>query len=69
MFDKQKIKYLTEVEQKSLEVIMNTISEGRAEDGKKPNNKYYICNVDEPYAEMVRGVIIGGEYAKHEGKE
>lgn len=63
------MKYLTEVEQKSLEVITHTISKGRAEDGKNPNNKYYICNEDEPYAEMVKGVIIGGEYAKTTGKE
>lgn len=63
------MKYLTEVEQKSLETIVNTISRGRAEEGKDPSNKYYICNVDEPYAEMVKGVIVGGEYAKIAGKE
>lgn len=63
------MKYLTEVEQKSLETIVNTISKGRAEEGKNPSNNYYICNVDEPYAKIVEGVIIGGEYAKREGKE
>lgn len=63
------MKYLTEVEQKSLETIINTVSRGRAEEGKNPSNKYYICNVDEPYAEMVKGVIVGGEYAKIAGKE
>lgn len=58
------LKYLTEVEYQSLENILVTISRGRTEDNKKPINDYYICNKDEPYAEMVHGVIIGGEYQK-----
>lgn len=58
------LKYLTEVEYQTLESLQNTITKGRAEDGKKPINTYYICNTDEPYAEMVKGVIVGGEYVK-----
>jgi hypothetical protein len=58
------LKYLSEVEYQTLEELQNTISRGREKDQKKPFNSYYVCNTDEPYAEMVRGVIIGGEYAK-----
>lgn len=58
------LKYLTEPELKSLEHILNTIAKGRAEDKKKPTNQYYICNTDEPYAEIVHGVICAGEYSK-----
>lgn len=58
------LKYLTEVELQSLEHILCTIEQGRASDGKKLFNKYYVCNVDEPYAQVVHGVIIGGEATK-----
>ena len=58
------LKYLTEVECQTLEELQKTIARGRAKDNKKPFNSYYVCNTDEPYAEMVRGVIVGGEYAK-----
>lgn len=57
-------KYLTEVEQVALENILNTISKARHNDGKTDFNSYYICNTDEPYAEVVHGVIIGGEAVK-----
>ena len=58
------LKYLTEVEYKALEEMQNAIIRGRAKDHKKPINNYYICNMDEPYAEVVHGVIIGGEAVK-----
>ena len=58
------IKYLTEVEYQTLDVLLNTIVNGRAKDHKKPINNYYICNTDEPYAEVVYGIIIGGEAVK-----
>lgn len=57
-------RYLTEAEYQTLEEIQNTIIRGRAKDMKKPINNYYICNIDEPYAEVVHGVIIGGEAVK-----
>lgn len=59
------LKYLTEVEYCALEKILNTVSEGRNKDGKKPFNNYYVCNMDEPYAEVVYGVIMGGEAVKN----
>ncbi len=58
------LKYLTDAQRQALEDILQTIGYHRAEDNKKSYNDYYICNKDEPYAEMVHGVIVGGEYAK-----
>ena len=58
------LKYLTEPEYQTLEELSHNIIRGRAKDNKTPCNSYYIVNHDEPYAEMVKGVILGGEYAK-----
>lgn len=58
------LKYLEKPEQIALEEMLNKISNGRAKDRKKPVNHYYICNEDEPYADIVRGVILGGEGVK-----
>ena len=58
------LKYLTEPEYQTLEELSHKIIRGRAKDNKTPCNSYYIVNHDEPYAEMVKGVILGGEYAK-----
>ena len=57
-------KYLEEPEQIALDEMLNKIVHGRAKDLKSPVNHYYVCNTDEPYAEVVRGVIIGGEAVK-----
>jgi hypothetical protein len=40
------------------------MNKGREKDGKPVNNSYYICNVDEPYAEIVHGVIVAEEQYK-----
>lgn len=58
------LKYLTEVEYQALEQMLCAISKGRYNDGKNPNNSYYICNTDEPYAEVVHDIIMGGESVK-----
>lgn len=29
-----------------------------------PDNKYYVCNQDEPYAQQVIDIILAGENAK-----
>lgn len=63
------LKYLPEPAFQSLCQMLNIIAEGRNADGKKPVNEYYICNIDEPYAEMVHGVIVGGEHAKSQSSE
>lgn len=60
------LKYLEEPEQISLEEMLNKISHGRAKDNKKPVNNYYVVNKDEPYAEVVYGIIIGGEAVKEQ---
>ena len=57
-------KYCTEVEAQALETILRNISKGRALDGKKAFNEYYLCNVDEPYADIVKCFILDGEAAK-----
>lgn len=51
-------KYLSEPELISLEHILHSISIGRAREGKKQDNTYYICNTDEPYADKVLNVIL-----------
>lgn len=56
-------KYCDELQQAQLSAICETISNGRIADGKTLNT-YYICNTDEPYAEVVHGVIMGGEAVK-----
>lgn len=58
------LKYLEEPEQIALEEMLNKIIRGRTIDHKKPINNYYVVNKDEPYAEVVRGIIIGGEAVK-----
>lgn len=58
------LKYLTEVEYQTLERLQTVIIAGRAKDGKKPVNNYYICNTDEHYADIVKRVIVLGEQNK-----
>lgn len=61
---KDALKYLTDVEKQNLENILDKITSGREKDNKKPVNYYYVCNTDEPYANAVHDVIIGGEAVK-----
>ena len=58
------LKYLSDIEYRSLKYILDTITTGRLNDGKTPFNNYYICNTDEPYAEIVHGIILYGETVK-----
>lgn len=57
-------KYLTDNQIKYLDVILNTIADGRKKDGKNPDNSYYFCNTDEPYADEVIEVILKVESKK-----
>lgn len=59
------LKYLEEPDQIALEGMLYRILRSRAEDNKNPFNKYYIVNKDESYAEVVHGVIMGGEAVKN----
>ena len=63
---KEDLKYLTANQIKYLDAVLNAVADGRKKDGKKPNNSYYICNTDEPYADEVLEVILKAE---SEGKE
>ena len=58
------LKYLTDEEKQNLENILDKITNGREKDNKRPVNYYYVCNTDEPYANAVHDVIIGGETIK-----
>ena len=58
------IKYLTYSERQNLDDILDKITNGRKQDNKNPINYYYVCNTDEPYANAVHDVIIGGEIVK-----
>lgn len=60
------LKYLEEPEQAAFEEILDKIVHGRADDGKTPVNHYYIVNKNEPYAEAVHKIILGGEAVKEE---
>lgn len=57
-------KYLEQEDINKLINIIGKISNGRLEDNKHPYNTYYVCNTDEPYADAVHKVIIGGEALK-----
>ena len=55
------LKYLTDEQIKYLNAVLNTIADGRKNDGKQTDNSYYICNTDEPYADEMLEVILKGE--------
>jgi hypothetical protein len=57
-------KYLSQEEIHVLINIIGKISNERMKDNKHPDNTYYVCNTDEPYADVVHKVIIGGEALK-----
>ena len=58
--------YLSQEEIHELVNILGKISNGRMDDNKHPDNTYYVCNTDEPYADAVNKVILGGEALKNE---
>ena len=53
-------KYLSDEQIYELNIISQTIQNGREKDGKNKCNEYYICNVDEPYSDKVLDVILKG---------
>lgn len=57
-------KYLTGDEKESLSIALVAIANGRARDGKAPENTYLVCNTDEPYADKVLDIILDGEDRK-----
>ena len=59
-------KYLSQEEIHALVNILGKISNGRMDYNKHPDNTYYVCNTNEPYADAVHKVILGGEALKNE---
>ena len=53
-------KYLSDEQICELNIISQTIQNGREKDGKNKCNEYYICNVDETYSDEVLDVILKG---------
>ena len=58
------IKYLPGAALSQMDSYLDLIAKRRGADGKIPVNHYYICNMDEPYAEIVHAVIMAGEKRK-----
>ncbi|HEX2868664.1 MAG TPA: hypothetical protein VHO03_16610 [Ignavibacteriales bacterium] len=57
-------KYLFKEDQDNLEIILQEIADGREEANVK-QNEYYVCNMDEPYADKVLKIILEGEAEKN----
>jgi hypothetical protein len=60
--------YLSKDELALLSEIFRKLDKCREQDGK-PINDYYICNLDEPYADKVLQAILDGEDAKNEAAD
>ena len=56
--------HLTGFQAMLLEDLLNDLKEDRERNGKNTDNKYIVCNQDEPYAEPVWQIILIGEEAK-----
>ena len=53
--------YLSDEQANDLMLMLRTIDVGRKADNRKTDNRYYVCNTDEPYAETVIDAILRGE--------
>lgn len=56
--------HLSSAEQDELKRMMLKIGDLRHQAGKSKENKYYVVNHDEPYADMIWGLIKFGETLK-----
>ena len=54
-------KYLSKSDMVILNTLLGKIVEGRAEEGKSTDNKYWVVNRDEKYADKVLQIILDGE--------
>lgn len=61
---KEDLKELSLLIMINLETLLRTIASNRENDGRPTDNKYIVCNQDEPYAELVWQIILLGERAK-----
>jgi len=64
--NKDAAEYLGKSEIEVLLQIQDKISKARMLNGKKAFNEYWVCNIDEPYADKVIEVILKGESDKQE---
>ena len=55
---------LTVTARVQLRTVLNRVQGLRAEDGKESENKYYVVNRNEPYADDVLNTILLGEERK-----
>ena len=62
------IKYFSWSESVQLATLIKKLQQRRQKDGKS-NNKYIVCNQDEPYAETVWQIILKGEAANEKESE
>lgn len=44
--------------------VLEQVANIRKQDGRNPHPKYWVCNQDEPYADMIIRLIELGENAK-----
>lgn len=54
-------KYCSFEQQEQLSEIRNQIQGKRTEEGKTPENRYYVVNVDEPYSDEIKHLIEESE--------
>jgi hypothetical protein len=60
------IRKLNVLQREKLGSILHSLQHKRMKEGKEPCPKYYIINLDEPYAEEVFDIIKRGEIKKNE---
>jgi len=51
-------------QQAELGAIIDELYDVRKQQGKNPQNEYWVVNIDEPYAEIVGKTVLEGESAK-----
>jgi hypothetical protein len=44
--------------------VLEQVANIRRQDGRNPEPKYWVCNQDEPYADLINRIIELGEKAK-----
>lgn len=61
--------FATEEEEKTMaevpfRYVLEQVANIRKQDGRNPNPRYWVCNQDEPYADMIIRLIELGEKSK-----
>lgn len=66
VINRKDFKYLSNQQIYYIGSVLNTIYHSRMDEGKK-DNRYYVVNDDEPYADKIRKIIMEGETEKEKG--